>query len=272
VLPQILGTLGVEQIALNAYFDAAKVRTFREDRERHLQQLTSVVTSLDANLGVLIDADGETLTLVDDAGRIVGRNRLMALLTLLVARATPGARIGMPVTVPSVVERIAQDNGAEIVRTRSDRRSLMALAEQEGKALAFAGGMNYELIFPEFQPAFDGIYATAKIMELLAAEHRKLSELAAMLPTWHIAGRSVPCPWDRKGAVMRSLHDEAAHGGNGKVDTLDGIRLARHDGWVLVLPDATEASVNVWAEGNSDDEAARYADEVVARVRAIAAS
>jgi phosphomannomutase len=70
---------------------------------------------------------------------------------------------------------------------------------------------------------------------------------------------------------MRSLHDEAAHGGNGKVDTLDGIRLARADGWVLVLPDATEASVNVWAEGNTDDEASRYADEIVERVKAIAA-
>ncbi len=271
VLPQILGGLGVEQVALNAYFDAEKVRTFREDRERHLRQLTTVVTSLEADLGVLIDADGETATLVDDAGRIVGRNRLMALLTLLVARAVKGARIAMPLTVPTVVEQIAQDNGATIVRTRSDRRSLMALAEQEGSALAFAGGMNYELIFPEFQPAFDGIYATAKIMELLAAEHRKLSELVAMLPPWHVAGRVVPCPWDRKGAVMRSLHDEAAHG-NGKVETLDGIRLPRPDGWVLVLPDATEAAVNVWAEGKSDDEAEHYAEEIAQRVREIAAA
>jgi mannose-1-phosphate guanylyltransferase / phosphomannomutase len=271
VLPQILGGLNVEQIALNAYFDASKVRTFREDRERHLQQLASVVASLEANLGVLIDADGETVTLVDDTGEIVGRNRLMALLVLLVARRKHGARIGMPLTVPSVVERIAADNGAEIVRTRSDRRSLMALAEREGRALAFAGGMNYELIFPEFQPAFDGIYATAKIMELLAAERHKLSELVAMLPPWHMAGRVVPCPWDRKGAVMRSLHDEAAHG-NGKVETLDGIRLPRPDGWVLVLPDATDASVNVWAEGASDDEASRYADEIVHRVRDIASA
>lgn len=271
VLPKILGDLGVEQIALNAYFDAGKVRTFRDDRERHLAQLTTVVTSLEANLGVLIDADGETVTLVDDQGRIVGRNRLMALLTLLVARAQPQARIALPLTVPSVVEGIARENGATIVRTPSDRRSLMSLAEKEGAALALAGGMNYELIFPEFQPAFDGIYATAKIMELLAAEHRKLSELVDMIPPWHIAGRVVPCPWDRKGAVMRSLHDEATHGGNGKVETLDGIRLPRAGGWVLVLPDATEASVNVWAEGGSDEQAAHYADEIAGRVSAIAA-
>ncbi|HEY4440855.1 MAG TPA: hypothetical protein VGN14_10380, partial [Candidatus Elarobacter sp.] len=117
-----------------------------------------------------------------------------------------------------------------------------------------------------------GIYATAKIMELLAAGGRKLSELVATIPPWHVAGLTVPCPWDRKGRVMRSLHDEAAHDGNGKVETLDGIRLERPDGWVLVLPDATEAAVNVWAEGKSDDEATRYADEIGERVRAIAMS
>ncbi len=40
---------------------------------------------------------------------------------------------------------------------------------------------------------------------------------------------------------------------------------------MLVLPDATEASVNVWAEGTSDEQAAHYADEIAHRVTAIAA-
>ena len=148
MLPQLLGGLGVDQISLNAYFDAQRARNFRDDRERHLEQLATVVTSLEADLGLLIDSDGETFTLVDDRGRIVGRNRLFALMTLLIARATPGARIAMPVTVPNAVERIAEQNGAEIVRTRSDRRSLMALAEKDGTTLAFAGGADYEIDLP----------------------------------------------------------------------------------------------------------------------------
>jgi mannose-1-phosphate guanylyltransferase/phosphomannomutase len=253
VLPQVLGGLGVDQISLNAYFDAQRARTFRDDRERHLEQLATVVTSLEADLGLLIDADGETFTLVDDKGRIVGRNRLFALMTLLIARATPGARIAMPVTVPDAVERIAEQNGAEIVRTRSDRRSLMALAEKDGKTLAFAGGADYELIFPEFQPAFDGLYGAAKVMELLAAERQPASELVDQLPDWHMASRAVPCPWDRKGLVMRALHDESRNGNN--VQMIDGIRISENGGWVLVLPDASEAAVNVIAESTSDDAA-----------------
>ena len=268
VLPQVLGALGVDQVSLNAYFDAKRVRNFRHDRERNLEQLATVVTSLEANIGILIDADGETLTLVDDKGRIIGRNRLMALLTLLISRANKGARIAMPVTVPHVVEEIAAANGAEIVRTRSDRRSLMALAEQERSSLAFAGGSDYELVFPEFQSAFDGLYGAAKIMELIAAEHLPMSELVDMLPTWHMAGRSVPCPWDRKGLVMRALHDESR---GGEVSMIDGIRLPRQNGWVLVLPDASEAAVNILAEGSSDASAAQIADEMATKIAGLVA-
>jgi mannose-1-phosphate guanylyltransferase/phosphomannomutase len=259
VLPQILGGLGVDQISLNAYYDAKRARNFRHDRETHIERLATVVQSLEANLGLLIDSDGETFVLVDDKGRIVGRNRLMALITLLIARANKGARIALPVTVPNAVERIAAENGASIVRTRSDRRSLMALAEKDGPELAFAGGADYEMIFPEFQPAFDGLYAAAKVMELLAAEHQPASGLVDLLPTWHVAGRTVPCPWDRKGSVMRSLHDEARNGG---LDTIDGIRIPQNGGWVLVLPDASEASVNIIAESTSDESAKIAADQM----------
>jgi mannose-1-phosphate guanylyltransferase/phosphomannomutase len=264
VLPQLLGGLGVDQISLNAYFDAQRARNFRGDRERHLEQLATVVRSLEADLGILIDGDGETFTLVDDLGRIVGRNRLFALLTLLVARKTPGARIAMPVTVPTAVERIAADHGAEIIRTRSDRRSLMAHAEHDGANLAFAGGAGYELIFPEFQPAFDGLYGAAKVMELLAAEKIPASELVDQLPQWHMAGRSVPCPWDRKGLVMRALHDESRS--DESVQMIDGIRISQNGGWVLVLPDASEASVNILAESTSDEGAAHTADTMAAHV------
>ena len=263
VLPQLLGGLGVDLISLNAYFDAQRVRNFRNDRERHLEQLAAVVQSLEASLGILIDADGETFVLVDDKGRIVGRNRLMALFTLLVSRATPGARIAMPVTIPSSIESIATQNGASVIRTRSDRRSLMALAESEGKSLAFAGGADYELIFPEFQPAFDGLYAAAKVMELLAAEKSPVSELVDQLPAWHMSGRAVPCPWDRKGLVMRSLHEETR---GSEFEQIDGIRIPQEHGWVLVLPDASEATVNVLAESTSDEGARFTADRMASHI------
>ncbi len=203
--------------------------------------MRSVTLSLGANLGILLDHDGETFSLVDDKRAASSRKApCCALLTLLVARRYPGAIIAVPVTVPSAIEKIAADNGATVVRTRSDRRAMMALAEREGGPLQFAGGSGYEVIFPEFQPAFDALYSTAKVLELLAAEQRPLSELVDLLPAWHSANRIVNCPWDRKGQIMRRLLDET----NGaKVELTDGLRVERDGGWVLVLPDASDLDV-----------------------------
>jgi mannose-1-phosphate guanylyltransferase / phosphomannomutase len=267
ILPRILSNLGVDMIALNAYFDNAKVLSFGANRGRHLEQLGNVTTSLRANLGILLDQHGESLVLVDDRGRTIEGPRLLALVTILVAQSVPGARIAVPVMAPSALESVAAAYGATVVRTRSDRRSLMALAEREGSSLAFAGGSNYELIFPEFQPVFDSLYAAAKIMELIAKQGRSLSDLVDELPAWHLAARRVRCPWERKGQIMRRLLDET-HGEN--VELTDGIRIGRDGGWVLVLPDASDPIFNVYAEGDSADGADRHADELARRIEELA--
>ena len=184
-------------------------------------------------------------------------------MTLCVARSKKGARIAMPVTVPDAIEKIAEENGATIVRTRSDQRSVMANADGERATLDFAGGGGHEPIFPQFQPVFDALFAATKLMEMVAAERRKLSELVDELPQWHMARRVIACPWERKGEVMRTLLDEQKHN---KVELIDGIRVARDGGWVLVLPDASDPTLNIYAEGRTDHDASRYIDEVSHRI------
>ncbi|MBV8155435.1 MAG: NTP transferase domain-containing protein [Candidatus Eremiobacteraeota bacterium] len=267
ILPRILSNLGIEMIALNAFFDNAKVLKFGQNRQRHLEQLSNVTTSLGASLGILLDQHGEALSLVDDRGRIIEGSRLLALLTVLVASFVPQARIAVPVMAPTAIETVADAYGAAVIRTRTDRRSLMALAAREGAALSFASGANYELIFPEFQPVFDSLYASAKIMELIASAGHSLGEIVDGLPEWHLASRRDHCPWERKGQIMRRLLDET----NGEnVDLTDGIRVGREGGWVLVIPDASDPLFNVYAEGRSDDEAHRYADEISTRIEELA--
>ncbi len=267
ILPRILSNLGIEMIALNAFFDSAKVLEFGANRGRHLEQLANVTTSLGAALGILLDQNGESLALVDDRGRIIEGSRLLALLTVLISSVVPDARIAVPVMAPSAIERVAEQHGAHVIRTRADRRSLMSLAAREGASLAFAGGANYELIFPEFQPVFDSLYGSAKIMELLARQGRPLGEIVDELPAWHLASRRDQCPWERKGQIMRRLLAET----NGEnVELTDGIRIGREGGWVLVLPDASDPLFNVYAEGRSDEEANRYADEIAGRIEELA--
>jgi mannose-1-phosphate guanylyltransferase/phosphomannomutase len=270
VLPRILSNLGVDIIALDAYYDEFKARTFREDRERYLEQLRTITLTLGADLGVLVDHDGESCALVDDQGRVIAGNRLLALITLLVGRAKPGASIAIPMTTPDAIERLAASVGATVKRARSDRRSIMALADAERESLDYGSGVNQEPIFPEFQPAFDALYAIVKVMELLAVEGRKLHELNDMLPHWYFRHRAIHCPWERKGEVMRTIVDE--HQGR-DIELFDGVRVRLGgDDWFLVLPDASDPTLNLYVEGSSAEVADRLIDEVAHRIEQLVES
>jgi mannose-1-phosphate guanylyltransferase / phosphomannomutase len=266
VLPRILSKLDIETIALNAYFDDNRVHAVSDDRAQSLAQLSDIVGTLHADLGILLDHDGETFALVDDRGRIVDGNELIALLTLMVVRAGATA-VAVPVMAPAAIEGIAQSYGATVIRARSDRRSLMALAETRGRELAFVGGANHEVVFPELHPAFDALYGSAKVMELLAREGRPLSELVDMLPKWHVATVTVPCPWEHKGRVMRSLIAEQQRD---QIELFEGLRVRHDDGWVLVLPDASDPTFSVYAEAPSDGEAYAYAERMGTRIGQLA--
>jgi mannose-1-phosphate guanylyltransferase/phosphomannomutase len=266
VMPRVLASLGVDTVALDAYYDEKKARTFRLDRERYIAQLRTVALTLDADLGVLVDHDGESFALIDDLGRVIAGNRLLALIALLVCRAQPGARIALPITTPSVIARMIEGAGGRVTRTKSDRRSMMALAAAEREDLAYGSGYRQEPIFPEFQPAFDALYAIVKVMELLAQEGRKLHELNDMLPTWYFRHRAIACPWERKGEVMRTLANEHAHD---EVELFDGVRVAQNGGWFLVLPDASDPAVNVYAEGTTTEDADRLVEGVSQRIASL---
>jgi mannose-1-phosphate guanylyltransferase/phosphomannomutase len=263
ILPRILGKLGVDSIALNAYFDESRETSFSSDRPRHLEQLANVTTSLRADCGILLDHDGESLTLVDEKGQVVENSALLGLLTLLVSRAQPGARIAVPLMAPSALEAVAAENGAEIIRTHSDRREVMSLAAQDEAAISVAFSSYQEVMFPEFQPAFDGLYAAAKTIDLLGRQDHALSALVDSLPKWHMASRRVQSPWERKGQIMRRLIDET----NGApMEMTEGLRVGRDGGWVLVLPSASDPTFDVYAEGATADQAQRYADELSEKI------
>jgi len=266
ILPALLGPCGIEMIALNAYPDSGGPQSHRVDRAKHLEQLRTIVLTLKADLGIFLDRDAETIVLADNAGRVLSGDGIMALLTLLVARQRPGARVAVPITAPQAIETIAEQYGATIIRTRSERRATVSLAQEEGRNLDVAIGADGAVAFPAFHPAFDALFAAAKTMEFIANDELSLSALVDHLPQWFLERRRIACPWERKGRIMRTLHEEVR---GEHIDLIDGIRIHREGGWILVLPDASDPVVNVVAEGGSRDDACRYADEAAQRIEAL---
>jgi mannose-1-phosphate guanylyltransferase/phosphomannomutase len=144
---------------------------------------------------------------------------------------------------------VLEGTGYRVRRTQASVSALTRVASEDG--IVFAGAVGGGYVFPEFTPAYDGIAALAKLLELLAPTGRPLSELVADLPRSTRVHRQLACPWGKKGLVMRVLNERLQ---GREVDLLDGIKVLGEHGWSLVLPDPDEPLIHLYAEGETPDD------------------
>jgi mannose-1-phosphate guanylyltransferase/phosphomannomutase len=265
VLPTIFTELGVEVVPLAAHVDGEKMSVSPQEFEQELRELTLITGVLHPNLGVRLDVGGEKIFLVDDQGDYVPEVTAGAAMACLAFRESPGGTIIVPVHLPSVFEKIAEQHDGHVIRCKADAHDLTTLSTREGVILATDGSGNY--VFPQFQPAVDGLMATAKLLEFLATQDTSLSSVVAGLPAFHTSHREISCPWEAKGTVMRLLSQQYK---DRRAELIDGVKIVlAEEEWVLVLPDPDYPRVHVYAEAQTDSEAKDLADRFVRIVQGL---
>jgi mannose-1-phosphate guanylyltransferase/phosphomannomutase len=215
-----------------------------------MERLASITKALSANFGVRLDVGGERIFFTTNDGQRMSNMDALITVTKLLFMTQPGAIVGVPVTVPRVLEEIAETYGGEIRRLKTDASTLMKTALMDEFAmLADAKGC---FIFPHFTPFADGLFAIVKIMEMTAQAGQTLSDIWHTRPSYHLARACIPCQWEAKGKIMRILHEyfyEARKPG------IEGIQLFIKGDWILILPDSAEASFWIHAEGATQERA-----------------
>ena len=261
IFPGVLGALGVDVISLNAYLDESRITKTTEEFQRSLSQLSNIGRTLGADLGVLLDTGAEKVFLVDEKGEIIPGDLALALVSLLVMRTQPTGRIVVPVTASRTLDRLAEEHGFALTRSRGTPRALTEAAL--GEDVVLVGEEQGGFIFPRFQPAFDGMAAVVRILEMMARLDVRLHQLTRAVPESHIVRLEVPCPNERKGTVMRRLM-EATKGED--VELIEGVRVRRGDEWVAAIPDADRACFHVVAEAPDRERARALAEEFRDRI------
>src|SRR5207249_1103540 len=126
------GRLGVDLLAANATLDDDRVLLTSEQVTAHLEQVQRLVRTSGADLGVLFDATGERVRLVDETGRIIGMPEAPLAYLALVARAMPYPRIAVPVSTSRPAAEIVRRSGGESVWTPIAAPAVMAADEAPG--------------------------------------------------------------------------------------------------------------------------------------------
>jgi phosphomannomutase/phosphoglucomutase len=129
------------------------------------------------------------------------------------------------------------------------------------------GEENGGLIFPEFQLARDGAMTAAFVLDLMARRGEPLDLLLETVPRHVLLKERIPCPLDRREAIVRGFADRLGPSAR-RVVTIDGVKIYRDDGWLLLRPSGTEPLLRLFVDAKTPQRARQLADEGLAAVRA----
>ncbi len=259
VLPILLAKFGCDAVVLNASLNQAALSG--SERDALLNQLGHVVEALKANFGVQVSAHGEQLILVDESGIAIRGELLTALMVNMILTTYPRSTVVVPVHASSAVEQIARRHDGKVIRTKANPTALMeACHTNPNVVLGGSGEMGF--IFPQLHPGFDAMFCIAKLMEILSLQERTLGMIRSELPRFYHKTYTVRCPWTAKGALMRHLVE--THPAE-NLELLDGVKICNYqnESWVLILPDASEPLVHIFANSNDRD----WVDETLREYR-----
>jgi mannose-1-phosphate guanylyltransferase/phosphomannomutase len=259
VMPNVLSKLDADVLVVNPFAHTAGMISV--DRVVNARRVADLVRASGAQLGAVVDADCELLTIVDDEGTVLTDDQALLVLLSLVTHNEKGAQVALPVSVPNAAAEICEETGASITYTKLSSAHLMEVAAQPG--IAFAASQSGGFIWPKFLPAYDAAASLVMLVEMLAAGGEPLSKLVHSLPSMHVAHLSVPTAWENKGLVMRVLVEHLA---DRETVLVDGIKVLLPDGWALVLPDPEDPVTHIWAEGPSETAARVRAEEYAALI------
>lgn len=247
ILPQLLAKFGCDAVVLNASLKETAISA--SQKEVLLDQLGQVVEALKANFGVQVSANGEQFILVDEAGLPIRGEILTALMVNTIFTANPRSTVVVPVHASSAVEEIARRHDGRVIRTKVNPTALME-ASQDNPNVVLGGNSDMGFIFPQLHPGFDAMFSVAKLIEMLTIQERSLADIRHDLPNVCHRFCSLRCPWKVKGSLMRHLVETHP---SEDLELIDGVKIInpQNDNWVLILPDAGESLVHIYA--NSSD-------------------
>ena len=232
--PRVLEAIGADVTPLFCDIDGTFPNHHPDPSEPHnLEALVQMVQRLDADLGIAFDGDGDRLGVVTKSGKYIFPDRLLMLFAADVLERNPGAVIVYDVKCTGrLPTHILRHGGSPLMWKTGHSLIKAKMRETEAE---LAGEMSGHFFFAERWFGFDdGIYAAARLLEILDAGGMSPEELFATLPD----GISTPelkveAPDGEPHAFVDRFKLVAKFEG-ARLSTLDGLRVDWPDGWGLV--------------------------------------
>ncbi|UCE83527.1 MAG: phosphoglucosamine mutase [Deltaproteobacteria bacterium] len=220
------------------------------------QVVAELVLESGANLGIAFDGDADRVICVDEKGAVVDGDQLMAIFA---SRMLKEKRLNHSTLVTTVMSNMGLEVtlnslGGKLERTAVGDRYVVERMLSGGFNLG--GEQSGHIIFLDHNTTGDGILSALQLIEVMLAEGKTLSELAALMDRYpqHLVNVRIK---ERKSL---DAFPEIAHTAK-QVEAKLGNR-----GRLLIRPSGTEPLIRVMVEGKDEKLVVELAEETAATI------
>ncbi len=249
VTPYLLRKLGCEVVALNCYPSGFFPHAI-EPTESNLGDLMRATREFSADLGIAHDGDGDRMMAVDDKGRFIPGDKLLALFAREVGAKEVVTTIDASMTIDEM--------GFSVARTRVGDTYVSEELKRGGD---FGGEPSGCWVFPKSSLCPDGIYAVARLVTM--ASRQKLSQLVDSVPHYPLLRGNI----SSEGVEMSKLERQLMAMEPLSVSNIDGVKLNFEDGWLLIRASGTESKVRVTAEAKGEARVRQLYDNGIRAIK-----
>jgi phosphoglucosamine mutase len=176
VAPRVFEELGAEVVTLGVHPDGRNIN--EKCGALHPELMAAEVRRVGAHIGVALDGDADRVILADETGTVVDGDQVMAILgtRMLAQDALPGRTLVATVMSNLGLERALAAKGGTLMRTAVGDRYVVEAMRAGGFMLG--GEQSGHIIFLDHATTGDGMVAALRVLAVVVAEGRPLSELA----------------------------------------------------------------------------------------------
>jgi phosphomannomutase / phosphoglucomutase len=234
----------------------------------NLRDLIRLVKHEHLDVGVAYDGDCDRLGVVDHRGEVVYGDKLMVIFAREILSRRPGTTFLSEVKCSKTLYEDIEKRGGRAIMGRTGH-SLMKAKMKEVDAV-LAGEMSGHMFFKDRFLGFDdGIYASCRLLEILANTGKTISELLDGIPeTFTTPEIRVECPDEIKFDVVeyaKRFFVEADY----RVIDVDGVRIVFQDGWGLVRASNTQPVLVLRYEAETEARLEEIRHLIESRVESI---
>ncbi len=219
----------------------------------HLQALATTVQSERADLGIAYDTEGTGFSVVDSSGQIIWPDRVMMILAADLLQTFPGADILFDNNGLSALAKTVTQNSGKLLTHSSGENVFSKLTK---KNMPLAGNMNGQFVFADRWLLYpDGLYASARLLEILSADDQSSQEVFSMLPDY-VGTQPFLSTIAKKDArvLLKNWEGELEKTQNTVVSMHNGLRIDSADlGWISVRYDNNQGGMVIRFQAKSNE-------------------